>query len=94
MVQAPCQAVMGLGSMFLSPRLRVFARADIDGFGLSGDQDLFGNAQVGVGYAVGNNTNLTLSWRYQGVKYRNDRNPSSGSSNCENGIEMDVKIFF
>ena len=62
--------------------------------GLSGDQDLSGNGQVGVGYAVGNNTNLTLSWRYQGVKYRNDRNPSSGTSNCENGIEMGVKIFF
>ena len=49
---------------------------------------------MAVGDVVGNNTNLTLSWRYQGVKYRNDRNPSSGSSNCENGIEMDVKIFF
>ena len=49
---------------------------------------------MGLGYAVGTNTNLMLSWRYQGVKYRNDRNPSSGSSNCENGIEMGVKIFF
>ena len=32
------------------------------GFGLSGDEDLSGNAQVGVVNAVGNTTNLTLSW--------------------------------
>jgi hypothetical protein len=89
------QPLVGLqGSVFLSPRLRAFARADIGGFGLSGDQDLSGNAQVGLGYAIGNNTNLNLSWRYLGVKYRNDRNPSSGFSNYENGIEVGLKFFF
>ncbi|MCP9886749.1 hypothetical protein KBY96_02195 [Cyanobium sp. ATX 6A2] len=89
------QPLVGLqGSVFLTPRLRAFARADIGGFGLSGDQDLSGNAQVGVGYAIGNNTNLNLSWRYLGVKYRNDRNPSSGFSNYQNGIELGLKFFF
>jgi hypothetical protein len=46
-----------------------------------------------VGDAVGNTTNLTLSWRYQGVKSRNDRHPSSGFSNYQNGIELGVKFF-
>lgn len=89
------QPLVGLqGSVFLTPRLRAFARADIGGFGLSGDQDISGNAQVGVGYAIGNNTNLNLSWRYLGVKYRNDRNPSSGFSSYQNGIELGLKFFF
>jgi len=39
-------------SLFLSPRLRIFARADVGGFGLSGEQDLSGNAQVGLGYLI------------------------------------------
>lgn len=89
------QPLVGLqGSVFLAPRLRAFARADIGGFGLSGDQDISGNAQVGLGYAIGNNTDLNLSWRYLGIKYRNDRNPSSGFSNYENGIELGLKFFF
>jgi hypothetical protein len=82
------------GSVFLSPRLQAFARAGIGGFGMSGDQDLSGNAQVGVGDAVGNNTNLTLSWRYQGAKYQNNRQPSSGFSNYLNGIEFGIKHLF
>lgn len=89
------QPLVGLqGSVFLAPRLRAFARADIGGFGLSGDQDISGNAQVGLGYAIGNNTDLNLSWRYLGVKYRNDRNPSSGFSSYQNGIELGLKVFF
>ena len=47
-----------------------------------------------MGYGVGNNTNWTLSWWYQGVKYRNDHNPSSGFSNEENGIELGGKVLF
>jgi hypothetical protein len=89
------QPLVGLqGSVFLAPRLRAFARADIGGFGLSGDQDISGNAQVGLGYAIGNNTDLNLSWRYLGMKYRNDRNPSSGFSSYQNGIELGLKFFF
>jgi hypothetical protein len=49
---------------------------------------------VAVGDAVGNNTNLTLSWRYQGAKYSNDRNPSSRFSNEYNGIELGKKLLF
>jgi hypothetical protein len=89
------QPLVGLqGQVFLSPRLRAFARADIGGFGISGDQDLSGNAQVGLGYAIGNSTQVNLSWRYLGLEYRNDNSPSSGFSLDQNGIEVGLTFFF
>jgi hypothetical protein len=89
------QPLVGLqASVFVAPKLRVFARGDIGGFGLSGEKDLSGNAQVGLGYAVGNNTDINLSWRFLGLRYENDRTPSSGFSSYQNGIELGVKFFF
>lgn len=81
-------------SAFLSPRLQIFARADIAGFGLSGSEDLSGNAQVGLAYAVGNNTQLRVSWRYFGINYDNGKNPDNGFSSYQNGLEFGVKMFF
>ena len=81
-------------SLFLSPRLRAFARADIGGFGLGGAKDLSGNAQIGLGYAVGNSTDLNVSWRYFGLDYNNGDNPDSGFSNYQNGLEIGLKFFF
>ena len=81
-------------SLFLSPRLRAFARADIGGFGLGGAKDLSGNAQIGLGYAVGNSTDLNISWRYFGVDYNNGDNPDSGFSSYHNGLEIGLKFFF
>jgi len=81
-------------SLFLSPRLRAFARADIGGFGLGGAKDLSGNAQIGLGYAVGNSADLNISWRYFGVDYNNGDNPDSGFSSYQNGLEIGLKFFF
>jgi predicted porin len=81
-------------SLFLSPRLRAFARADIGGFGLGGAKDLSGNAQIGLGYAVGNSTDLNISWRYFGLDYNNGGNPDSGFSSYQNGLEIGLKFFF
>ena len=81
-------------SLFLSPRLRAFARADIGGFGLGGAKDLSGNAQIGLGYAVGNSTDLNISWRYFGIDYNNGDNPDSGFSSYQNGLEIGLKFFF
>ncbi len=81
-------------TVFLSPRLRAFARGDIGGFGLAGAQDLSGNAQVGLGYAVGDNTDLNLSWRYMGLKWNNGGDPSNGFATYQNGIEVGLKVFF
>ena len=81
-------------TLFLSPRLRAFARADIGGFGLAGAQDLTGNAQVGLGYAIGNSTDLNLSWRYLGMAYDNGADRSTGFTSYQNGLELGVKVFF
>lgn len=81
-------------TVFLSPRLRAFARADIGGFGLAGQQDLSGNAQVGLGYAIGDNTDLNLSWRTMGLNWANGDQQPNGFSVNMNGIEVGVKFFF
>jgi hypothetical protein len=81
-------------TVFLSPRLRAFARADIGGFGLSGSEDLSGNAQIGLGYAIGNSTDLNVSWRYFGLDYNNGDKPDSGFSSYQNGFEIGLKFFF
>lgn len=81
-------------SVFLSPRLRAFARGDIGGFGLAGQQDLSGNAQVGLGYAIGDNTDLNISWRYMGLKWNNGDTQPNGFVTNLNGIEIGVKFFF
>jgi hypothetical protein len=81
-------------TVFLSPRLRAFARADIGGFNLSGADDLSGNAQIGLGYAIGNSTDLNISWRYLGLDYNNGDTPDSGFSSYQNGFEIGLKFFF
>ncbi|QPN61597.1 hypothetical protein H8F24_07975 [Synechococcus sp. CBW1002] len=82
-------------TVFLSPKLRAFARADLGGWGLSGARDLSGNAQVGLGYAVGNNTDLNVSWRYLGIDYDNGASSrASGYTSYQNGVEVGLKFFF
>lgn len=89
------QPLVGIkGSYFLSPRLRAFGRFDIGGFGISGDEDLSGNAQLGLGYAIGNSTDLNLSWRYEGIRYDNGKKNSNGLSMDNNGIEVGIKFYF
>ena len=65
-------------TLFLTDRLRAFGRADIGGFGLGGAEDLSGNAQLGLGYAVGNSTDLNLSWRNVGLAYDNGATRPNG----------------
>ena len=89
------QTLLGTqATVFLSPRLRAFGRADIGGFGLGGAQDLSGNAQLGLGYAVGNSTDLNLSWRYMGLAYDNGASRPNGFTTYQNGVEVGLKFFF
>ena len=81
-------------SVFLTPGLRAFARADIGGFGLAGEQDLSGNAQVGLGLALGANTQLDLSWRYFGLAFNNGAERETGFTVHNSGIEAGLKVFF
>ena len=89
------QPLLGLqGQVFVSPRLRLFARGDLGGFGTNGDVDMSGNAQVGVGYAIGNSTQLDLSWRYLYLARDNGQTPNAAYTIDQNGIEVGVKFFF
>jgi hypothetical protein len=89
------QPLLGVqGQVFLAPRLRLFARGDLGGFGANGAVDMSGNAQAGVGYALGNSTQLDLSWRYLYLARDNGKTPSTAYTIDQNGIEVGVKVFF
>lgn len=93
--QPIAQPLLGLqGQVFLSPRLRLFARGDLGGFGTNGAVDMSGNAQAGVGYAIGNSTQLDLSWRYLYLARDNGDTPNTAYTIDQNGIEVGVKFFF
>lgn len=89
------QPLIGTQAMvFLTPRLRLFARGDLGGFGVNNSEDYSANAQVGMGYAVGNNTQLNLSWRYMHLGGTNDQSPENAYSINQNGVELGAKFFF
>lgn len=89
------QPLLGVqGQVFVAPRLRLFARGDLGGFGANGTVDMSGNAQAGVGYALGNSTQLDLSWRYLYLARDNGKTPSTAYTIDQNGIEVGVKVFF
>lgn len=80
--------------VFVAPRLRLFARGDAAGFGISGADSFSANAQLGLGYAVGNSTQIDLSWRYLHMAADNGQQRPNAYVVSENGIELGVKFFF
>jgi len=89
------QPLLGTQAMvFLSPRLRLFGRADLGGFGLNNANDYSWNAQAGLGYAIGNSTQLNLSWRYLHLGGSNGRIPENAYNINQNGVEVGLKFFF
>lgn len=89
------QPLIGTQAMvFLSPRLRLFARADIGGFGVNNSEDYSWNTQAGLGYAIGNSTQLNLSWRYLHLSGTNGQIPENAYDIDQNGVEVGVKFFF
>ena len=82
------------GSVFLTPRLRAFARGDLGGFGLAGAEDFSATAPAGFGYAIGNSTDLNVSWRYQGLRWNNGAERSNGFTVDQNGVEVGIKLYF
>ncbi|MFS6828066.1 hypothetical protein [Cyanobium sp. ATX 6F1] len=89
------QPLIGTQAMvFLSPRLRLFARGDLGGFGVNNADEYSWNTQVGVGYALGNSTQMNLSWRYMHLGGTNGATPENAYSVNQNGIEAGVKFFF
>ena len=91
------QALLGTqATVFLAPRLRLFGRADVGGYGSGKSEKLSGNAQLGLGYALGHNTDLNISWRYQGMDWNNGQSGRNqrGISFDQNGVEIGLKFFF
>jgi hypothetical protein len=91
------QALLGTqATVFLAPRLRLFGRADVGGYGSGESEKLSGNAQLGLGYALGHNTDLNISWRYQGLDWNNGASgrQQRGISSDANGVEIGLKFFF
>lgn len=89
------QPLLGTQAMlFLSPRLRLFARADVGGFGVNNADDYSWNTQLGVGYAIGNSTQLNISWRYLHLGGSNGEDPENAFNINQNGVEAGVKFFF
>ena len=91
------QALLGTQvTVFLAPRLRLFGRADVGGYGSGESEKLSGNAQLGLGYALGHNTDLNISWRYQGLDWNNGASgrQQRGISSDANGVEIGLKFFF
>lgn len=82
------------GSVFLTPRLRAFARGDLGGFGLAGTEDFSATAQAGVGYAIGDSTDLNVSWRYQSLRWNNGAERSNGFTVDQSGVEVGIKLYF
>ncbi|MEB3255897.1 MAG: hypothetical protein VKJ05_05870 [Synechococcaceae cyanobacterium] len=80
--------------LFVSPRLRLFMRGDAAGFGVSGADSFSGNAQAGLGYAVGNSTQIDVSWRYLHLAANNGKDPANAYVIGQNGVELGVKFFF
>lgn len=89
------QPLIGTQAMVIfSPRLRLFARADLGGFGMNNSEDCSWNAQAGVGYAIGDSTQLNLSWRYLHLGGSHAQIPENTYNIDQNGIEAGVKFFF
>jgi hypothetical protein len=69
-------------------------RGDAAGFGVSGADSFSGNAQAGLGYAVGNSTQIDVSWRYLHLAANNGKDPANAYVIGQNGVELGVKFFF
>lgn len=89
------QPLLGVqAQLFVAPRLRLFARGDVAGFGVSGADSFSGNAQAGLGYALGDSTQLNVSWRYLHLAADNGNDPANAYVVGQNGLEVGVKFFF
>ena len=76
----------------ISEDWQAFAYLDAGGFGLSGEQDLSGTAQVGIAYALGNSAQISLSYKYFGLDY------AGGGGNAysvdQSGVNLGLRWFF
>lgn len=88
------QPLVGMNATYaLTPELQAFVYLDAAGFGLTGRKDLSGTAQAGLAYAVGNSTQISLSYKYFGLTYEpaNNRN---GYETTAHGPNLGLRFLF
>lgn len=89
------QPLIGLqGQVFMTPKLRLFARGDLGGLNIGSEDNLSANAQIGVGYAIGNSTQLNLSWRYLYLQQDQGGSTPRSVEIRQNGVELGLKFYF
>lgn len=88
------QPLIGMHASYaLSPEWQAFVYADAAGFGLAGHQDMSGTAQAGVAYAIGNSTQISLSYKYFGLAYAADSN-DQGYETTAHGPNLGLRFVF
>lgn len=87
------QPMLGVfGTYAISKDWQAFAYLDAGGFGLSGERDLSGTAQVGIAYALGNSAQASLSYKYFGLDYAGGGGNSY--SVAQSGINLGLRWLF
>ena len=82
-----------LASYALSEDWQAFAYLDAGGFGLSGERDLTGTAQVGIAYALGNSAQASISYKYFGLDYAGSGS-GNGYTSTQSGINFGLRWLF
>ena len=87
------QPMLGVfGTYAISEDWQAFAYLDAGGFGLSGEQDLSGTAQVGIAYALGNSAQASLSYKYFGLDYAGGGGNSYSVN--QSGVNLGLRWLF
>ena len=88
------QPLIGMHATYaFSPEWQAFVYADAAGFGLAGEKDLSGNAQAGIAYAVGNSTQISLSYKVFGLEYSAYGN-DNGYKTFSHGPNIGIRFLF
>ena len=87
------QPLIGMMTTYaISEDWQAFAYLDAGGFGLSGETDLSGTAQVGIAYALGNSAQASLSYKYFGLDYAGGS--GNGYTTSQSGINLGLRWLF
>ena len=88
------QPLIGMHATYaFSPEWQAFVYADAAGFGLAGHKDMSGTAQAGVAYAIGNSTQISLSYKYFGLAYAANNN-DQGYETTAHGPNFGLRFVF
>ena len=87
------QPLIGMMATYaISEDWQAFAYLDAGGFGLSGETDLSGTAQVGIAYALGNSAQASVSYKYFGLDYAGGS--GNGYTTSQSGINLGLRWLF